>query len=79
MSIREFFDKKKYKQPTLPEKFTLDEAMEKILEPPETVRAQGFDPALLHCHGCANSCLLTKPRCAVGERVAEALLHSDLR
>lgn len=59
--------------PKLPEKFSFEEALEKVKEKREAAEECGYDTEKLHCRGCINSCTLSRSRCDVGRLVSAAL------
>ena len=56
-----------------PQEFSFAEALTHIRETASEAESAGYDPGKLRCKGCINSCLLSSPRCAFGERVVRAL------
>lgn len=56
---------------------TYEEAIEKVKEGREAVLNCHGDLSVLHCRGCINTCLLTKPRCEFGERIAAAVVRGE--
>ena len=67
MSITDMFIKK----PKEPVKYTIDEALTRIMEKPEYAANCGYDLTKLHCHGCIKTCQLDAPKCDFGVKVAD--------
>ena len=69
MSIRDKFIKK----PKEYTEYTLDEALQRIMEKPEFAADCGYDVSKLHCHGCIKTCVLDAPKCDFGVKVTTSL------
>lgn len=73
MSIRDMFIKK----PKEYTEYTLDEALQRIMEKKEFAEDCAYDVSKLHCHGCIKTCALAAPKCDFGIKVAAALQNAN--
>ena len=61
-----------------PSVYSTAEALQRVREGARAAEDCGYELSLLHCRGCINACRLTEVRCALGQRVADALRKDSL-
>ena len=62
-----------------PQELDFETALGKIKESAEEAEACSYAPEQLHCRGCVNSCLLSRPKCDMGRNILAALHRSGAK